>query len=779
MSAINPLLRNALATVIGLSLAASFCAAASAQGMFTFSPLLQAPQLLTTAQPIVQANGASVRTPLGRIESRRSKLWLTVDTRWANGYGYRPIVVTAASAKPVATDRTVTIQLFSGWGNVVSARQTISLPAGSTSATATISMPQYQINTMYNWWDVWVDGAKDKDLSLSLQDSLSRITGGASSGAAGAKKFLVLGPPQNNRTLVSTTSAEFEILSLNMAEFPVRWIDYTCFDVVALSASELQTFSQSNPAAFAAMRHWIIAGGQLWLSDAGAKLEQIPAISRLIQLKPTVVEIVVESGTEQPDRTESATGETAWRPAVYRRNEAEGLVVTFQNINTGMSRVERDPDVVERLRADGNFTVISEHFDATVERRGRRRVDSKQWFVQQPLGLGMVRAFRGKNEVGLISQATPLNPNVAVNQGTPDVLPPALNVGLRTMRSWKSRHGIAPDEANVEFANLLVPGVGLAPVTEFRVLITVFVLVIGPLNYWLLKRFRRLQLLVLTVPLAAIMTSAALFAYAITSDGFRTSVRAHSVTRLDQQTGEAACWNRLSYYSGMAPSGGLTFPADVVVYPIIPGWVGDWNVAPQRDLQWNSNEYQLTRGWLSSRTPTQMLTVRSRKTSHRIELLSSGEDKLRATNQLGTPISFLLVIGDGGDCFLGEQLATDSRAQLQPISRQDAIGRLRKIITDNAPQPPPELAGSDSNFAQRQQRRYRRYGPYGLEFSTERLQENLVWYKLQELAGLTSAPALDLPPRSYFAVTATGPEVVLGTPDAIEDASFHVILGNW
>ena len=63
--------------------------------------------------------------------------------------------------------------------------------------------------------------------------------------------------------------------------------------------------------------------------------------------------------------------------------------------------------------------------------------------------------------------------------------------------------------------------------------------------------------MVLTVPLAAAITTLALFAYAILADGFETRVRAHSFTTLDQRTGEAACWSRLSYYSGLAPGHGL------------------------------------------------------------------------------------------------------------------------------------------------------------------------------------------------------------------------------
>ena len=140
------------------------------------------------------------------------------------------------------------------------------------------------------------------------------------------------------------------------------------------------------------------------------------------------------------------------------------------------------------------------------------------------------------------------NPNAVANSDAPDDLPRSLSYGLRRVQRWDSRHGLTPDSANVEFAKLLVPGVGLAPVTEFRVLITLFVLLIGPINYWLLKRAKRLHLMVLTVPAAALVTTLALFGYAILADGFDTRVRAQSFTTLDQRTGEAACWARLSYY---------------------------------------------------------------------------------------------------------------------------------------------------------------------------------------------------------------------------------------
>jgi hypothetical protein len=343
---------------------------------------------------------------------------------------------------------------------------------------------------------------------------------------------------------------------------------------------------------------------------------------------------------------------------------------------------------------------------------------------------------------------------------------------------------MTPDDANYEFANLLVPGVGLAPVTEFRVLITLFVLLIGPANYWFLKRFRRLHLLVLTVPLAAILTTAALFAYAVLADGFSTTVRAHSVTTLDQRTGEAACWSRLSYYSGMAPGAGLTMPADVAVYPIIPGWNEgsfDADLGGERELLWEPNEAKLARGWLRSRTPTQFLTVRARKSLHSIEFLSANDKKMRATNKLGTTIEFLLVLDQEGKLFTGENLATESRGMLQPIEREDAVRRLRELVMAHQPEAPAALSAPDSDFMLMQRRQQRRqFRRSGFEYSNERLSANLAGEMLIELAGLSgSVPALSLPPQSYIAITATGPEVAIGMSDADEEESFHVIVGQW
>ena len=121
-----------------------------------------------------------------------------------------------------------------------------------------------------------------------------------------------------------------------------------------------------------------------------------------------------------------------------------------------------------------------------------------------------------------------------------------------------ARRVVVPGEWR--FLEVSRPRRGAVPVVSFEVLITLFALAIGPINYLLLRRWKRLHLLVVTVPLGATAVTFALFGYALLTDGLGTRLRVRSLTRIDQHRGEAITWARLSYYSGLSPRGGLEFP---------------------------------------------------------------------------------------------------------------------------------------------------------------------------------------------------------------------------
>ena len=117
-------------------------------------------------------------------------------------------------------------------------------------------------------------------------------------------------------------------------------------------------------------------------------------------------------------------------------------------------------------------------------------------------------------------------------------------------------------------------------------------------------------------------------------------------------------------------------PDDVALYPIIPGWneTGD-NAAfgVTRKMEWADGKQRLTQGWLRSRVPTQYLSVRARKSPHRLRFEPTGE-RLSATNELGTRINFVAAVDAAGNVFTGEAIADRATAVLKPSTHPTRCG---------------------------------------------------------------------------------------------------------
>ncbi len=117
--------------------------------------------------------------PVNRPVSRKSKFQLTVDTRWANNFGYRPIFVTVSSPTPTTADHLITIRLhIAGWGwhqGELTVEQDFEMPLGQTSVTTSVPCPHFRLDSQFCWWEMWVDGGKDRDLSMEEDDARSTM----------------------------------------------------------------------------------------------------------------------------------------------------------------------------------------------------------------------------------------------------------------------------------------------------------------------------------------------------------------------------------------------------------------------------------------------------------------------------------------------------------------------------------------------------------------------------------------------------------------------------
>ncbi|HYW78375.1 MAG TPA: hypothetical protein VE890_02325, partial [Thermoguttaceae bacterium] len=692
--------------------------------------------------------------------------------------------VTVRPIAPNLADRTLSVELLisRNWGNDYDLRvaKEITVPAGSKSVETILSVPYYLLWNSYRL-NVVEDGQVIKGLSLTptginnasgqFGESLPSIlvVGTEQPDTQHLSNVLPLDEYRNYNQVINNSSGAPMLptaISRPAKELSENWIDYTTLDVVCLSLEQLTSLDEPQRRA---LLQWTYAGGNLWVYGTGEqweRLEQLDGLAGLPSMPPE----------EQPDKTDpdtSSTGERSlpvenesstpgWRfpPKRFFNWNRRG---STSSTSHGQFRVSTQVDQqgVGTVRTEGKPTNADDNLPSQF------RQFEKPHFVLRDYGLGQIVAMAADDPF----------------PGTQDEWSWVFGAVGMERCLWYQRNGVSVNRENPEFWNFLIPGVGLAPVTEFCVLITFFVLAIGPVNYWLLKRWKRLHLLVVTIPVSATTVTMLLFGYAIVADGLATRVRVRSVTRIDQRLGESACWARLSYYSGLAPSRGLTFSDDIAVLPLEEtpsnGYYSGRSL--RREVIWGENQW-LASGWLSSRTPAQYLTVRSRSTGRGLDLIESEDDSGKASvkNRLGTPIKQLAICSEQGQWYWAENVAVGATQPLDSIDQAAVRMRLNSANFDNQPVTPDGMRQRYGGlFGMSRRNRYYWYGGSGSSLTVPAQSSGRLEQSIGSIGTSSNGEISPYGPRRYVAVVQRSPEVVLGVASAREESSYHVIIGNW
>ena len=665
---------------------------------------------VTSAQ--VQTQRTANRVVLPQTGNSTSGLQVTMEAQWIQTGGYFPIKITVQSTTgPVTADRVLLIELVPRYGgNASKVSQVVEIPEGSTSAEVMVLTPQSDMSFFYTV-DVWEDGEKIKDLSSNSGFLLNRSQMSGQQGMSillvGSEQGLMAVQSNLQMSLSGSNSLHFD--QMVAGELPTRWIDYSGLDVVCMSIAELQSFAAMNPAAWLAVKDWTVSGGNLWIFDVGPNWERLPEAERLLSFAEK------DSGTALPTDRGWTSGDLS-------------SYVQWSN-DLGQTR--------SSSAGQGIATVIR----PSITPPGNSKPPE---FLHQQLGQGMVLAL----------------PGTGPNNNTMGQWSYILNqLGAERM-NWSQRHGLVLNEYNPDFWNLMIPGIGLPPVTGFQVLITLFVLVIGPLNFYLLRRWNQLKLLLVTVPVAAALVTILLLGYSLVADGLGVRARVRSLTKIDQTTGDTVTWSRQSYYAGIAPSQPLLFPEDTVVYPI----ESETNRRRLRNRRgrnwhWDSNGQHLA-GWLPTRTPSQLLAISSRTTNRRIEVSTKAEPPT-VTNHLGTAIQHLVLVDGAGNYYQATAIGDGDSKELQASNAADATKSLRVAFNENSTEYLPGIG---------------RTGPAimsGWYPSSARATQSTSLLELGlDTAGLVGQ-------REYVAIVRKSPEVTLGLDSIEEESSFHVIMGDW
>ena len=733
--------------------------------------------VVLAARSALAGSGAVMTYPLGNIKAVNG-LQMTISSHWIEGNGYRPVEFEFICLPAATADRRVTVNFApNGWGPLGRAQRVqfdVEIPEGSSRVSKTISVPQKEL--WYQWEvSVYEEGRRLKELSATTgiprraqswgwteayptmlfidsdaptpnkQGVIVNQIQAQGSGAKATNKLPNIRrlarffAPHNNyqqqlmEAAGSSVPTDNDILVMlqNLStvalvppsDLPSAWIDYTCADIMLISLEDLRLTIQQQPNAWAAMRKYITTGGNLVVYGVGAKFENLAQLEQLMAI-PTVDEQEKQNqrfaGWKDPSPSRFGMRMTNILPT-------EEYVTTYQGGAT-VTRAFRTQ--VDRTRPTKNKNKIPEAM-----------------FVTRKLGLGQIVAI-GPEDPFLEDQEH-WNWLFA-------------HLGQDRWQ-WYRRNGVSGIRANDDFWDFLIPNVGAAPVKTFLAIITGFMIIIGPVNYWFLRKWKRLYLLLVTVPAGAGLIAFCLFAYALLIDGLGTRARIRSFTEIDADTNTAVSWSRQSYYASLAPSGGLVFPSDSAVYAIdySPDGAGR-----RRVIRWGSQQ-NLTVGYVGARSISQLMVVNAASTNEKIAINQQGSE-ITAVNQLQTPVTHL-VVRDEDQFYWAEQIAPNQSAKLKSLPREEVLDRLGKLRSSNRPSRP------DGFVSPRRSRRYYYYSSSDDQFAAPSVQTSILERQISSLSLL--------PPdekRVYIAITSDSPSMVpMGVSDAEQIAGFHVIRGTW
>jgi hypothetical protein len=671
-------------------------------------------------------------------------LSLSVDCQWVMAEGYAPVRIDVTCIPPALMDRTLNVEMGIGaWPNRnrLTVATDIEIPAGSARVSKLISVPDFSTARFLSL-DVWEDGLHLDRLSVENQT----VNAGGYWGMEidQPRILFVSSKPVDVTELriltsetgfpVRTGSPNASIGATQVATFAERpaadlmenWINYSSLDLIFLSLGDVQDLAANRPRVWQALCEWTWSGGNLCVYGVGDDWHGLAALEPLLACPASAEQ------AQAPDR--------GWQqPPRELFDKPLPLVGANNGLVYGAAGNPLNPPKKTPTAPQTNP------------------------FVWKKAVLGQVVA---------IASAQPFPGEEAQWQWMFNAIDPA-------RWKWRYRHGVSASGDNPAFDNFLIADIGLPPIRTYRVLITLFVIVIGPLNYWLLRRKGRLHLLLFTVPAAALLTSGLLIGYALAADGFESRLRARSYTQLDQRRHEAVSWARLSYYTGLSPSDGLRFPGDTVLIPLEKSSSVQAFSGGRRQLNWTDQQH-LARGWLGSRMPTQYITVRAYSSPRELTILPTDDPRHRTVkNQLGVKIKHLILCDEAGKLHAGKQIEVADQVALQPLDAEGAQ-RIAMLEVLGAVSRDPLLF--PAQMAPTRQRGFfasiRSAGmPWRNREDSLDSSSSLLEVELANVRTMLASETFQ--PRSYVAVVERPAEIVVGTDGLTESQSLHVIQGSW
>jgi hypothetical protein len=225
------------------------------------------------------------------------------------------------------------------------------------------------------------------------------------------------------------------------------------------------------------------------------------------------------------------------------------------------------------------------------------------------------------------------------------------------------------------FTLLAIPGLGQVPVRTFFFLILVFVVLVGPINFLVLKRRRRPMALLVTVPAIGFGFTAVILLYGVFSEGLGVQGVRRAFTLLDQRSHRSASCAQQTLYAGLGP-GRLELIPEAGLFSSDHVFYGRRRLTSELNLNLNGGQW-LEPGILPSRIATNLCTVAVGRERARLQFQRQGEGWQAQHDGRFAPVagSDLVLRDMNGDYFAGR-----ADGVLTKLSAAAAQRRVRELL---------------------------------------------------------------------------------------------------
>ncbi len=205
-------------------------------------------------------------------------------------------------------------------------------------------------------------------------------------------------------------------------------------------------------------------------------------------------------------------------------------------------------------------------------------------------------------------------------------------------------------------------------------LVIIFAIIIGPINFFYLNYYDKKILIFATVPIISAISCSLIFLYFLIFEFNRLDIYRQSFTFLNEKNSTALTCGAEIIVSGRTLNNSLVFPISSVVIPKELGYRRSSFATKEIVLDKTQN---FTKGWIRAKAPFGYSITSIKPDRSRLEVIDKSLDSCVVLNGLGADIEYICYCSsvDDKSILTGENIIAGKKGQLkipQSIKRNDA-----------------------------------------------------------------------------------------------------------